>query len=365
MARYRCADCGYVYDEAKEGVAWRDLPDDWVCPACGASKETFALVDTPTSGASRFFPPSVVQAHRIFGYVFLAIYLLLLWQMIPRLWSYQIEFPPRTVVHFVLGLAIGAALMLKIVIVRYFRRLDATLVPQLGAGILLASVVLIGVSTPFALKPLFLERAAAAEGLFAPGNLERVRTLLTQAGLDPSTSQRLASPSALRAGRDVLRRQCVECHDLRTVLARPRTPESWLQTVRRMADRTTTFAPLDEPQQQQVSAYLIAISPQIQRSTQQLRDAQAASAQAQEAVEAAAEAEAPEAFDMEAARDLVNTKCAKCHNLSLIDSAAPTSRDEASELVQRMVDEGLTATEQELGQIIEYLTRTYAQEGVR
>ncbi|MBQ1375540.1 MAG: rubredoxin [Clostridia bacterium] len=39
--RYVCSVCGYVYDEEKEGKAWKDLPDDWKCPLCGAKKSEF------------------------------------------------------------------------------------------------------------------------------------------------------------------------------------------------------------------------------------------------------------------------------------------------------------------------------------
>ncbi|MDD4773275.1 MAG: rubredoxin [Eubacteriales bacterium] len=39
MAKYVCTVCGYVYDEA-DGL-WKDLPDDWVCPVCGAAKSEF------------------------------------------------------------------------------------------------------------------------------------------------------------------------------------------------------------------------------------------------------------------------------------------------------------------------------------
>ncbi|CCD29084.1 Rubredoxin (Rd) [Candidatus Glomeribacter gigasporarum BEG34] len=47
-----CLICGWCYDEEKgcteEGIApgtrWEDLPDDWVCPECGASKEDFEMV---------------------------------------------------------------------------------------------------------------------------------------------------------------------------------------------------------------------------------------------------------------------------------------------------------------------------------
>ena len=51
MSRYVCTVCGYIYDEAKgdpehgiaPGTAWDSIPDDWVCPLCGASKAEFDL----------------------------------------------------------------------------------------------------------------------------------------------------------------------------------------------------------------------------------------------------------------------------------------------------------------------------------
>jgi len=48
--KYICELCGYVYDEAKgepengikPGTKWKDVPNDYVCPLCGASKEQFS-----------------------------------------------------------------------------------------------------------------------------------------------------------------------------------------------------------------------------------------------------------------------------------------------------------------------------------
>lgn len=45
MKKYVCIICGYVYDEEQEGVKFEDLPDDWACPLCGVSKESFQLVE--------------------------------------------------------------------------------------------------------------------------------------------------------------------------------------------------------------------------------------------------------------------------------------------------------------------------------
>jgi rubredoxin len=50
MKKYTCNVCGYVYDPAvgdpehgvKAGTAFENLPKDWVCPVCGASKDDFS-----------------------------------------------------------------------------------------------------------------------------------------------------------------------------------------------------------------------------------------------------------------------------------------------------------------------------------
>ena len=42
---YMCRFCGYVYDPAEHhGVAFEDLPADWVCPLCGVGKDDFEPV---------------------------------------------------------------------------------------------------------------------------------------------------------------------------------------------------------------------------------------------------------------------------------------------------------------------------------
>ena len=47
--KYICDICGYVYDPEigdpdngiEPGTAFDELPDTWVCPLCGVSKEDF------------------------------------------------------------------------------------------------------------------------------------------------------------------------------------------------------------------------------------------------------------------------------------------------------------------------------------
>ncbi|MCG8452797.1 MAG: rubredoxin [Spirochaetales bacterium] len=49
MKSYVCDVCGYIYDPVEgdeEGgiptrTPWENLPEDWVCPVCGAPKDQF------------------------------------------------------------------------------------------------------------------------------------------------------------------------------------------------------------------------------------------------------------------------------------------------------------------------------------
>jgi rubredoxin len=52
MSKWQCTVCGYIYDPAEgdpqsgvaPGTSFEDLPEDWVCPICGASKEDFEKI---------------------------------------------------------------------------------------------------------------------------------------------------------------------------------------------------------------------------------------------------------------------------------------------------------------------------------
>jgi rubredoxin len=51
--RYKCLNCGTIYDEAlgvpedglTPGTRWEDVPEDWICPECGSEKRDFTLID--------------------------------------------------------------------------------------------------------------------------------------------------------------------------------------------------------------------------------------------------------------------------------------------------------------------------------
>ncbi len=53
LKRWQCYFCGYIYDEAlgwphegiEPGTLWEDVPENWVCPDCGAVKSEFEMIE--------------------------------------------------------------------------------------------------------------------------------------------------------------------------------------------------------------------------------------------------------------------------------------------------------------------------------
>ncbi len=49
MKKWKCSICGYIYDPSegdpdngvKPGTTFEKIPEDWVCPTCGATKDMF------------------------------------------------------------------------------------------------------------------------------------------------------------------------------------------------------------------------------------------------------------------------------------------------------------------------------------
>jgi len=60
--KYRCTICGYVYDDAEEGVAFADLPDSWQCPLCRAPKSAFELIEEAPAAEQRPAAPEVPES---------------------------------------------------------------------------------------------------------------------------------------------------------------------------------------------------------------------------------------------------------------------------------------------------------------
>ena len=156
--------------------------------------------------------------------------------------------------------------------------------------------------------------------------------------------------------------QCVECHDIKTILSRPRSPQDWVHTVERMGDKPAMSAPLEEKDLWAVSAYLIAISPDLQNSAQKKRQ------QEQDQKKAKAAAVAALAEDVKDGdkpsgdpKPLLEKHCTQCHELTDISEKPPRNKKEVDSVLARMVDNGLEAPDADLKAISAYLLKTYAK----
>ncbi len=349
--------------------------------------------ETRTSAA----PKSLMFIHRAIGYAYLILYIFMMWHMVPRLWNYQVELPPRTVAHLMLGITIGVLLLVKISILRFFRHFEEAM-PYIGTALLICTYLLIGLSIPFTLRESVRQ---VSSNVFSDASIERTHTRLQMAGLPPDASlDELATRRKLREGQDVLLKKCVQCHDLRTILARPRTPPDWVRTVDRMAIKPIIGEPITLEDQWTVSAYLIAITPELQVSAKEQRRQRMQASQAQNALAVLTNPDEVEdevivnpdevivnpdevivnpdevivnpdevdetdgtpvedVYDPEAARELFEITCSLCHDLSDVDNVPPTSEEETTELIVRMIDNGLFLEEEDIKIIARYLNETY------
>lgn len=319
-------------------------------------------------------PKFWLRMHAIAGYTYGLIYLVMMWEMVPRMWEYQYELPARTVIHAVVAITIGVLLITKILILMFFRHFEESM-PKFGFGLLLCTVIISFLSLPFSLRAI----DPRAE---SPENLERVASTLADVDMsdaDPNiTVEDLATVKGLRRGRNVLMQQCVSCHDMRTILIKPRTANNWYQVNMRMLEKPSVVGePLLAADIPYVTAYLVAITPEIQRSTalrrQQERAKKAvavavagAPTRAGEGEEAGGEAPAEDkAIELDAAakKELMETRCAEdCHEMDEIESYGGGDVAEWTEVIARMVEEGAELEEGETEIIAAYLAEAFPKE---
>ena len=318
--------------------------------------------ETHTSAA----PRSLMRLHRLIGYAYAILYVFMMWHMVPRLWNYQVELPPRTVAHLMLGITIGVLILVKIAILRFFRHFEESM-PYIGTCLLICTYLLIGLSVPFTFREAALRTQTNA---FSEKGIARTRKLLANAGLSTEAPlDELASKRKLREGQRVLQRKCVVCHDLRTILVKPRTPTDWVRLVNRMAIKPMIGEPIHEEEEWTVSAYLIAITPDIQTSARQQRQEQMRADEAREAAQIATVAMEAEAatettlitYNEAEAKALFEDKCSQCHPFTDVEDYPPRSEEETTELITRMIEIGLYLEEGEIELIVRYINENYLE----
>ncbi len=274
-------------------------------------------------------PRSWTNVHRIVGLLYVLIYVVLMTQMVPRLWSYQVELPARTVMHAVMGIVIGVLLVTKFAIIRFFQHFGKAL-PTIGLGLLTCTLILATLSIPFAVRA-----HGIGVNLLAADNRARVLKIL--GGLGLADTERLATAAGLEQGQTLLTTKCVVCHDLRTILIKPRTGKGWLDTVTRMAEKPSFGAPIRERDVPYITAYLVALTPNLQESVE--RKAEGARAQVEQIAEIKNPTSAAPTLDLVKTKALYEDQCTQCHKLAKVDKHGKDDEAGWRKIVTRMIEE--------------------------
>jgi cytochrome c5 len=314
-------------------------------------------------------PKAWLRVHAAVGYTYGIIYVVMMWNMFPRLWEYQYELPARSVIHAVIAIVLGVLLFTKIIILLFFRHFEEAL-PRFGFGIMLCTVVLISLSVPHAARALDLQGRIAD-----PDNIARVEQILGEIDFGegaPDVAE-LTSHSGLQKGRDLLVNKCVSCHDMRTILLMPRTGARWHEIVVRMQDKPDPFSsdPLTDEEVPYVTAYLIAITPDIQASRKrkveqerELQESQAATVAAMTAPEVVEAAAAPSlAVDEDKGKAILEARCKDCHELDEIESFGGADVAGWAKVITDMVEEGAEITDEEAKLLAPFLATAYPKAG--
>lgn len=185
-------------------------------------------------------PRGWTNVHRALGYLFAAIYLVMLWSMVPRIWQYRVGFTSPAIMHAALGFLIGVVLFTKISIIRKFPKWGGSL-PYLGGTMLVSAIFLMALQAPNAMR--------ANNSRLALANIALARQV------DPGLTKQ-----ELEDGRTILMRKCIQCHGLSTVLQRNRSPRGWEDIVEEMSEKRGAKIRITGADIVPVASYLSAIA---------------------------------------------------------------------------------------------------------
>jgi cytochrome bd-type quinol oxidase subunit 2 len=88
----------------------------------------------------------IIRAHRLAGYLFIALFCLMSWFMLLRLGETSDELSLRSMLHVLIAMILAPLLLVKIVIARYYKSFTSALVP-LGLTIFTLGFVLVTSTT--------------------------------------------------------------------------------------------------------------------------------------------------------------------------------------------------------------------------
>ncbi len=256
----------------------------------------------------------LIAAHRIGGYLFIALFCVMGYFMVARLGDVAGGAPPSTMIHLTLAMVLSPLLFVKVLVARYYKTYYSFLMP-IGLVIFVLSFVLIGITAgPFLARHVRMQTVS----------LEAID--LPPAALD------------INMAATTMERRCSKCHNLDRIAGARKDARGWLATVNRM--RALPDSGISEEDSRIIVSYL-------------------ASQMAPKGSVAAA--------SLEVARALVDQRCGRCHSLDRVYKTAETP-EEWRATVTRMVSyaAGSSGAFQpgEDRQIIAYLSATQTPDAV-
>jgi ferredoxin-NADP reductase len=255
----------------------------------------------------------LIGAHRIGGYLFIALFCVMGYFMLARLGDVG-GTSPGTVIHLTLAMVLSPLLFVKVLIARYYKSYSSLLMPM-GLVIFVLSFVLIGITV----GPSLVHHAS-------------IQTVSLEAIDLP--------PAALDINRAaaIMEKRCSKCHNLDRIAGARKDARGWLATVNRMRAQPDSGISVEDSRI--IVSYL-------------------ASQMAPKGSVAAA--------SLEVARALVDQRCGRCHSLDRVYKTAETP-GEWRATVTKMVGfaEGSANAFQpgEDQQIIAYLSATQTPDAV-
>jgi ferredoxin-NADP reductase/mono/diheme cytochrome c family protein len=225
----------------------------------------------------------MIQAHRMAGYLFIALFCLMTWFMILKIKDRPDDLPLPSMVHALLAILMAPLLFIKVLVARYYKNHTTILVP-LGLTIFVLAFVLVATTA----GPYFLRTA-------------NVKSISLQA-IDMGVAK-----IDLQASEALMQKRCSRCHNLDRVVGAKKDARGWLATVDRM--RGLPGAGISEGDARIILSYLLSEDSINSSSTQ---------------------------GELVVGKALVDSHCGRCHALDRTYQATKTA-SEWTGTVTRMV----------------------------
>jgi len=244
-----------------------------------AAIQVWLMLEVTGRQKPKFNPAKLSLLHRINGYLFVTIYVIMLVIMTRKVIQSNAPLDAKSIIHWVLAISLLPLLFVKILIVRFYPKAFNHVLPM-GVSILVISMALVTITGGY----YFLK---SLTGKY----ISRI---------DPS-----AAYLDIDVGRELVIQKCNKCHDLTRVFTMVKTPEGWQEAVNRMQERDPTWLASDQVEQ---IVYFLSERQNINK----------------------AEQVTPVQIET-----MLLTKCSKCHNLDRAFAQRRT-KHEWKILVKRM-----------------------------